>query len=56
MSEEAKIHFLFKKVQHTGLKSTVEELKAQMTEGVNVMYTMAANHLLTAVSELPEYV
>ena len=56
MSEEAKIRFLFKKVQHTGLKSAVEALKAQMTAGVNVTYTMAANHLSTAVSELPEYV
>ena len=56
MPEEAKIRFLFKKVQHTGLKSAVKALKAQMTAGVNVTYTMAANHLSTAVSELPEYV
>ena len=56
MSEEAKICFLFKKVQHTGLKSAVKALKAQMTEGVNFTYTMTANHLSTAVSELTEYV
>ena len=56
MSEEAKIRFLFKKAQHTDLKSAVKALKAQMMAGVNVTYTMAANHLSTAVSELPEYV
>ena len=56
MSEEAKILFLFKKVQHTGIKSAVESLKAQMNAGTNVTYTMAANHLSTAVSELPEYI
>ena len=56
MTEEVKIRFLFKKVQHTGLKSAGKALKAQMTAGVNVTYTMATNHLSTAVSELPEYI
>ena len=56
MSEEAKILFLFKKVQLTGIKSAVEALKAQMTAGTNVTYTMAENYLSTAVSELPEYI
>ena len=56
MSKEAKIHFLFKKIHYVGLKNIVEALKAQLTTGVYVTYTMAANHISTAVSELPEYI
>ena len=56
MSKKAKIRFLFKKVQYAGLKSAVKALKAQLTAGVNVTYTMAANHLSIAVSELHKYV
>ena len=33
----------------------IEALQTQMTAGVAVSYTMAANHLSTAVSELPEF-
>ena len=51
MTEEAKIRLLFKKV-----KSVVEALKAQMTAGVNIMYSMVTNQLSTAVSELPGYI
>ena len=56
MTEDAKIRFLFRKVQHTGLKGPIDALKAQQTAGVDISYTMAANHLTTAVSELPEYI
>ena len=56
MTDEAKTRFLLKKVQHTGLRGAIEALKAQQTAGTAVTYTMAANHLSTAVSELPEYI
>ena len=58
MAEDAKIRFLFKKVQHTGLSSAIEAMKAKITTEPpgTVTYTTVANHLSTAVSELPEYV
>lgn len=56
MPEDAKLRFLFTKVKHQGLKAAIEALKAQRTAGTEVTYTMAANHLSTAVSELPEIV
>jgi len=55
MPDDAKTCVLFKRVQHSGLRGAIETLRAQMTAGVAVSYTMAANHLSTAVSELPEY-
>ena len=54
MSEEAKIRFLFRKVQHTGLRSYINTLKFSQTAGTIISYTIAANHLSTATSELPE--
>jgi hypothetical protein len=56
MTDEAKVRFLFKKVQHPGLRGSIDALKAQQTAGTDLTYTMAANHLSTAVSELPEYI
>ena len=55
ISDEAKVRFLFRKVQHSGLRSYINALKATQTTGTVISYTMAANHLSTAVSELPEY-
>ena len=55
MPEEARIRFLFKQVQHNDLQHAIAALKARMiTEAVT--YTQCANHIATAVSELPEYV
>ena len=55
-SDDAKVRFLFKKTQHQGLQGAINALKALQTAGTTVVtYTMAANHLSTAVSELPEY-
>ena len=56
MTDDAKTRFLFKQVQNANLRGAIEALKAQQTAGVNVTYTMAANHLSTAVSELPEFI
>ena len=53
MSDEAKVRFLFQKVQHAGLRSSSDALKATQTTGTVISYTMAANHLSTAVSKLP---
>ena len=55
MSEEAKIRFLFKAIQHKDLLVAVEALKAQQTAGSNLTYTVCCNHLTTAVTELPKY-
>ena len=54
--DSALLRFLFEKVQHPGLQIVIESLKAQQTTGTDVTYTMAANHLSTAVSTLPEYI
>ena len=58
MAEDAKIRFLFKKIQHTGLSSTIEAMKAKITTEPpgTVTYTTVANHISTTVSELPDYV
>ena len=56
MPDEAKVRFLFKKVQHRELQPAIAALRAQQTAGTAITYTMAANHLATAVSELPEYI
>lgn len=55
MSEDAKIRFLFKRVQHPSLQGAVEALKARLATNDAITYTQAANHLSTAVSELPEF-
>ena len=57
MTEDAKIRFLFKKIQHSGLESAVEAMKAKITTEPSgtVTYTTVANHISTAVSELPDY-
>ena len=56
MTEDAKIRFLFKKVQHSGLFAAIESLKAQQTLGNQLDYSQAASHLSTAVSQMPEYI
>ena len=56
MSDETKVRFLFRKVQHTGIRSSIDALKASQTMGTAILYTMAANHFSTATSELPEYI
>lgn len=56
LTEEAKVRYLFKRVQHPGLQNAIEALKTQQTLGTVITYTTAANHLSTAVSELPDYI
>ena len=56
MSDEAKVKFLFRKVQHTGIRSSINALKYSQTTGTTISYAMAANHLSTANSEIPYYI
>lgn len=56
MSEDAKIRFLFKAVQHEKMLNTIEALRAQRTAGSTMTYTACCNHLTTTVTELPEYI
>ena len=56
MLEDAKVRFLFERTQHSGLQGHVQALKASITTGTAISYTTAANHLSTAVSELPDYI
>lgn len=55
MNDNDKVRFLFKRVQHSALQPAIEALKAQQTAGTVVTYTMAANHLSSAVATLPDY-
>ena len=55
MTEDQKVRFLFKKVQHTGLQPAIEALRARQATGAKITYDDVANHLSTKVSELPEY-
>ena len=55
MLEDARIPFLFKKVEHSDLKVTIVALKSRIID-TNVLYTEAGNHIATAISELPKYI
>ena len=58
MEEDAKIQFVFQNVHPKGLQTGIVALKATITtsKANTVSYTTVANHLSTAVSQLPEYV
>ena len=55
MSEDAKIRFLFKRIQHPSLQPAIEALKVKQSTNEDLTYTQVANHMATAVSELPEF-
>ena len=58
MSEEAKVRFLLKKIQHPQLEAVVESLKTRMTTDPpgTITVPLCCNHVASAVSELPDYV
>ena len=56
MTDGQKVRFLFKKVQHNGLQSAIDALRALQTKGTEVTFSEASSHLATMVSELPEYI
>ena len=54
LTENAKVRELLKRVQNNQLQDTVKALRVRFDlDGIS--YTAAANHLTSAVSELPEY-
>ena len=53
-TKNAKLHELFKRVQHAQLQDTVKALKVHF-DIKGITYTQAAKHLTAPVSELPEY-
>ena len=55
MIDNAKVWFLYKRVQHPGFKNAIEALNTMQMMVTDVTYTMAANHISTEVSQLPEY-
>ena len=54
LTKNAKACELFKCVQHNQLQATVKALRVRFDLD-GILYTEAANHLTSAVSELPEY-
>jgi len=56
MQEGASIWYFFNQIQHSGLQSSIEALKAQEMTGIMLTYLMVDNHLSTAVSQLPDYI
>ena len=56
MSDDAKLRFSFRKVLHPGLARKVDALRVKQATDAALTYTKAANHLSTAVSELPDYI
>ena len=58
MTEEAKVRFLLKKIQHPQLEAVVESLKTRMTTDPpgTITVPLCCNHVASAVSELPDYV
>ena len=57
-TEDAKVRFLLKKTQCTGLESAVSSLRARMTTepAGTITFAVASNHLASCVSDLPDYV
>ena len=56
MEEDAKTSFILKQVDQSDLNKSIEALKDQMAtkHSGTVSYTTSENHLMAAVSELPE--
>ena len=54
LTENAKVRELLKRVQNNQLQDTVKALRVRFDID-GILYTEAANHLTSAVSELPEY-
>ena len=53
-SEDMKVRFFFKTVQHTALSAAIEAFKVRyLIGGTNLTFTEAANHLAAQVSVLP---
>ena len=55
-SDGVKVRFLFRRVYHTGLHSSIDALIAKKRTGMTIYYTISANQFSTKTSELPEYI
>ena len=55
ISDDAKVRWLFSKVQNPNLTYAIEALRAKQTSGDAVTYTLAATHLTTSLSALPSH-
>ena len=56
-TEEMKVRFFLKKVQHPQLEAVVESLKTRFSTDPpgTITIPLCANHIAAAVSELPDY-
>jgi hypothetical protein len=55
MSEDAKLRFLFERVQHPEVKSAVSALQVKVGLGEKVSFTSAANHLAAQLSTTQDF-
>jgi hypothetical protein len=60
MSDESKVRFLFRKIQHDGLRSSIDALKASQTTGTDLTYTIIyppqfQNYLNTLLKIVEKY-
>lgn len=58
MEEDAKIRFMMKNIQHSGMDADIAAMKATITTSPvgSITYSTVCNHLSTAVSQLPEFI
>jgi hypothetical protein len=55
MSDDAKLRFLFERVQHPELKSAISALQVKVTMGDRLSFISAANHLAAQLSTTTDY-
>ena len=57
MTEDAKIRFLFKKIQYSRLYRAIKAMKAYIMNNItgSLSYNTVDNYISTVVSELPDY-
>ena len=58
MEEDAKIRFILKNIQHSGMEADIAAMRASITTspaGI-ITYSTVCNHLSTAVSQLPKFI
>ena len=58
MTDEAKVRFFLKKINHPSLQAVVESLKTRLTTDPpgTITVPLCANHIASAVAELPDYI
>ena len=58
MEEDAKMRFIFRNIQHSGLEANIAAIKASITTNPagTVTYITVCNNLSTSVSQLPDVI